>query len=140
MSEISGKWYQSLFWLLIVCTVARTISNGEGDGRLYTLLWFVNILATVVYGAVLLKMKHFSAHFRMAGFCKAASAAVGVLSSAMSYLLDGSLLVALSEHVVLRHHILHAEHQHLFYLLSASPYRIIIPCAGNAPLSFRTDK
>ena len=65
MSEISGKWYQSLFWLLIVCTVARTISNGEGDGRLYTLLWFVNILATVVYGAVLLKMEHFSAHFRM---------------------------------------------------------------------------
>ena len=79
MSEISGKWYQSLFWLLIVCTVARTISNGEGDGRLYTLLWFVNILATVVYGAVLLKMEHFSAHFRMAGFCKAASAVVGVL-------------------------------------------------------------
>ena len=81
MSEISGKWYQSLFWLLIVCTVARTISNGEGDGRLYTLLWFVNILATVVYGAVLLKMEHFSAHFRMAGFCKAASAVVGVLFS-----------------------------------------------------------
>ena len=95
MSEISGKWYQSLFWLLIVCTVARTISNGEGDGRLYTLLWFVNILATVVYGAVLLKMEHFSAHFRMAGFCKAASAVVGVLSSAVSYFLDGSLLVTL---------------------------------------------
>ena len=95
MSEISGKWYQSLFWLLIICTVARTISNGEGDGMLYTLLWFVNVLATAVYGAVLLKMEHFSAHFRMAGLCKAASASVGIVSSAASYFLDGSLLVTL---------------------------------------------
>ena len=95
MSEISGKWYQSLFWLLIICTVARTISNGEGDGMLYTLLWFVNVLATAVYGAVLLKMELFSAHFRMAGLCKAASASVGIVSSAVSYFLDGSLLVTL---------------------------------------------
>ena len=94
MSEISGKWYQSLFWLLIICTVARTISNGEGDGMLYTLLWFVNVLATAVYGAVLLKMELFSDHFRMAGLCKAASASVGIVSSAASYFLDGSIFLS----------------------------------------------
>ena len=93
MSEISGKWYQSLFWLLIICTVARTISNGEGDGMLYTLLWFVNVLATAAYGVVLLKMISLSAHFRMAGLCKVASAVIGILSVAVSELSIAVVLI-----------------------------------------------
>lgn len=101
MSEMSGKWYQSLFVLLVVCTVARTFSGGQGNGAFYTLLWLVNILGTAAYGAVLLKLGSFSDRFRLAGICKEVSAAVGAVSAVASYFLDNTLSIALLLTVVI---------------------------------------
>lgn len=64
----------------------EAVSGGDGEGISDTLLWIVNNLTTADYGVVLLKMISLSAHFRMAGLCKVASAVIGILSAAVSEL------------------------------------------------------
>lgn len=93
MRKMGKKWYRGLFWILIICTVAEAVFSGDGEGNPDTLHWIVNNLATAAYGVVLLKMISLSAHFRMAGLCKVASAVIGILSVAVSELSIAVVLI-----------------------------------------------
>ncbi len=76
------KWLSILFWLVVPSTIAGIMTTEIVVG------WFpalslpgeiLNILCTVIYGVVLLKLSRENAHYRTSGICCLIAAAAGIV-------------------------------------------------------------
>lgn len=88
-APVLGKWLWILFWLIIPSSVAAIMKNENIAGAIPAVAvpgQILNILCSVSYGLILIRLASEDEKYRKAGICKLISCGISLLSS----LLPGS--------------------------------------------------
>ncbi len=91
-APVLGKWIGVLFWLIIPNTIATLLANKTNPGWLSALYIpgvVLNIICSLAYGIILLRLASKEERYRIAGICMLVNAAMGVLTGVPGIAGDG---------------------------------------------------
>ncbi len=85
-SIVLGKWLWILFWLLIVSVISSVFGNQSFMNSAPSIYMFgsvLNILCSIIYGIILIRLRSEEDRYRLAGIFKLVSGGIGILLAAV---------------------------------------------------------